>query len=62
MTSLRDQLSVQMPMIQSLIKIGSAIDGVNYWSEGLTVDALGLSRLDSRQIVRFVTEAGSTIG
>jgi len=56
MASLARDLRIQSPTIESLITMGSVIDGTDYWREGLTTDKLCLGGLNPSEMIRFVTE------
>lgn len=54
--SLADQLGVPVPTIKVFIHLASIIHGRDYFSEGRTVERLGLKGLSVQQIMRFVIE------
>jgi len=60
MASLSDVLKVPTPVIDSLITMGSIVDGADYWSEGLTAEKLGLDGLDQKQMVQLANEGANS--
>jgi len=56
MASLGGMLGVPTPVIKSLITLASAMNQVDYWKEGRTVEKLGISGLNANQLRKFVTE------
>lgn len=56
MASLGDLVGKPAPTMKSLITLSSAINGVDYWQEGNSIDKLGLSGMTSKQILGYVTE------
>lgn len=54
-SSIGDSLGVETPTMKALIHIASVINQTDYWSEGRTVDKLGLSGLDADEMVKHAT-------
>lgn len=54
--SLGDMLGVATPTIRSVIQLASELAGRDYWSEGRTVDRLGLAGLSLQDIRRLVVD------
>lgn len=51
--SIGEMLGVPVPNIRAIIQMASAMDGVDYWKEGRTVDRLGLAGMSVKEI-RFL--------
>ena len=43
-------LNVETPTIDSIIRLGSAISGIDYWANGRTVENLGIAGLSVREL------------
>lgn len=56
MVSLGAQLGVETPLMSAVVEICSAMLGQDFWSEGRTVESLGLAGLSVRQIRKVVTD------
>lgn len=56
MASLGDMLGVPTTVIKSLITLASAMNQVDYWKEGRTVEKLGISGLNVDELHKFVME------
>jgi len=56
LASLGEHLGVAVPTIKTIIHLSSVLHGVNYMVTGRTVERLGLSGLDVRQIRRLVED------
>lgn len=56
MASLGDMLNVSTPIMDSLINLSSLINRVDYWSEGLTVEKLGIPDLSLDDLNAFLQE------
>lgn len=54
--SLGNMLNVPTPTIESIIKLASVINNVNYYKEGRTVEKLGISGLSAEGLNRFLAE------
>ena len=54
--SIGDHLGVPTPMIDSMIHLASVIHETDYWTEGRTVETMGLSTLSVKQIRQLVLE------
>lgn len=54
--SLGHQLDVATPMIDTMINIASVIHDQDYWTEGRTVETMGLTGLSVKQIRKLVLE------
>jgi opine dehydrogenase len=50
MASVGQMLNVKTPTISSLIQLGSILNGVDYWSEGRTVENLGIADMSLRDL------------
>lgn len=50
------QIHVPVPLIESVIRIGSVINRVDYWRIGLTVDKLGISSFRPEDLRRYLFE------
>jgi opine dehydrogenase len=57
--SIGEMLGVETPMIRSMIHMASAMHGVDYWTEGRTVDRLGIRGLSVKDIRFLVVGADS---
>lgn len=53
--SIGHQLGISTPNIDSIIKIGSTMLNMDFWESGRTVDKLGLSGLNSNEIINLVS-------
>lgn len=53
MASLGDLLGISAPVTKALIVLASAINGVNYFKEGRTMEKLGLGGLSIRELKEF---------
>ena len=53
--SLGGMFNIPTPTIKSIVELSSMATGINYWSEGITVDKLGLSGLNAEEIRERVT-------
>lgn len=56
--SLGDLLGVPTPTVKSMIHLGSALHGQDYWAEGRTVERMGLAGMGVAEIRRYVLEGG----
>lgn len=54
LASIGKMLGVPTPMIEIIIRLGSVMHNKDYWSEGRTVDKLGLAGLSVKQIRQLV--------
>lgn len=54
MASLGEMLGVSTPVIKSLINLASAMSQVDLWTEGRTVEKLGISGLSVNELLEFV--------
>jgi len=54
--SLGEHLSVKVPTMKSVIQLANVLHGRDYWTEGRTIEKLGLAGMNVRQIRRFVEE------
>jgi len=52
--SLGDALSVDTPIMDALVEIGSAIMGKNCWKEGRNLEKMGLKGLNAEQITAYL--------
>ncbi|GAB4112607.1 MAG: NAD/NADP-dependent octopine/nopaline dehydrogenase family protein [Candidatus Caldatribacteriota bacterium] len=52
--SIGQQLGISTPNIDSIIKIGSTMLNIDFWKSGRTADKLGLSGLNSDEIIDLV--------
>ncbi|MGB6607556.1 MAG: NAD/NADP octopine/nopaline dehydrogenase family protein [Atribacterota bacterium] len=52
--SIGHQLGISTPNIDSIIKIGSTMLNMDFWESGRTVDKLGLSGLNSDEMINLV--------
>jgi opine dehydrogenase len=57
--SIGEMLGVETPMIRSMIHMASAMHGVDYWTEGRTVDRLGIRGMSVKEIRFLVVGADS---
>jgi opine dehydrogenase len=53
-SSLGKTLTVETPIINSIINLYGALTGKNYWEEGLTLEKLGISGLSVQQLMEVV--------
>ena len=60
LASIGEMLGVETPMIRSMINMASAIHGVDYWTEGRTVERLGIRGLSVKDIRFLVVGAESS--
>ncbi|HUT57107.1 MAG TPA: NAD/NADP octopine/nopaline dehydrogenase family protein [Phycisphaerae bacterium] len=60
--SIGEMLGVPTPMIRSIIHMASAMHGVDYWTEGRTVERLGIKGLSVKDIRFLVVGAESSTG
>jgi len=58
--SLGDMLKVPTPTIHSVIQLASALTGRDYWSEGRTVERLGIAGLTVQEIRRLAVDGKLT--
>ena len=62
LASLARMLGVKVPMIEMVITLASVMHGRDYWSEGRTVETMGLAGLSVKEIrqraVGIVSETG----
>lgn len=58
--SIGEMLGVAVPMIRSIIRLGSVMHGVDYWAEGRTVERLGIKGMSVKDIRFLVVGADST--
>ncbi|HSW11174.1 MAG TPA: NAD/NADP octopine/nopaline dehydrogenase family protein [Bacillota bacterium] len=56
MSQLGDKLGVDTPVIDSMVHLGSAVCGSDFWATGRTLDTLGIDTLDGQALLRYVTE------
>ena len=56
--SLGRLVSVPTPTNDSIILLGSAIHGVDYWAIGRTAESLGLAGMTLKDIRRYILEGG----
>ncbi len=56
MVSIGRQYGVDTPLMESIIRIASALLGRDFWSEGRTTERLGIAGLSVRQVRRLVLE------
>ncbi|MBM3300530.1 MAG: NAD/NADP octopine/nopaline dehydrogenase family protein, partial [Deltaproteobacteria bacterium] len=54
MVSLGRMLGVDVTRMETVVRLGEFLTGKNFFVEGRTVDALGLSGMTSKQILAFV--------
>jgi opine dehydrogenase len=54
--SLGDTTGVETPTLDAIIQISSVINQTDYWTEGWTVETLGLSGLSVEELKKFATE------
>jgi opine dehydrogenase len=53
--SLADLIGVSAPTIKALVEIFAAIDDIDYWQEGITIEKLGLTNITSQKLIDLVT-------
>lgn len=53
-SSLGKTLGVSTPIIDSIIYLSGVLHGKDYWSEGMTLNKLGFSHLNSQELVKAV--------
>jgi len=58
--SIGEMLNVPTPMIRSIIRLASAMHGVDYWAEGRTVERLGIKGMSVKDIRFLVAGAEPT--
>lgn len=56
--SAAEKFGVDAPLHRLLIDLASALMNVDYWSQGRTMDNLGLADMDSIEIQRYLNEGG----
>ncbi len=56
MVSLANMVNVSMPVSAGLIALASAINKTDYLAEGRTVQKLGLSRMNTDELNKFLVE------
>ena len=61
LASLGRQAGVDTPTIDSVIHLCSVLHGVDYWTEGRTVESLGLAGMSLKQIRRFILEGEANV-
>jgi opine dehydrogenase len=54
LASLGKSLGVSTPVIRGIIEISSAMNDTDYWLEGRTVEKMGLTGLNSEEIIKLV--------
>jgi opine dehydrogenase len=59
--SLADHLNVPTPIMQLVIRLASEIAGINFWERGITLNAMGLDRMDAAELLRFVETGKSPL-
>lgn len=48
--------AVEMPVTRLMIELASCVRGVNFWTEGLTLNLMGLDVVPLRQLAEFLNE------
>jgi opine dehydrogenase len=56
MSSLAKVAGIRTPTIDSIITLASIANQVDYWSEGITLDKLGLQGMSLNQIVEIADQ------
>jgi opine dehydrogenase len=56
MVLLAEQLGLEMPVTRSMVEIFAAMLGESYWQRGITPKQLGISGLDTGQLLAYVKE------
>ncbi len=56
MSQLGDTLSVPTPLIDAIITLGGYVCERDFWSEGRTLDTLGVQDMDADELLRFVED------
>jgi opine dehydrogenase len=54
--NLAKKFGVEVPIIESLIRLGSAVCGRDFFREGLSLEELGIDDLTKAQIIRYLRE------
>ena len=57
--SLGNALGVPTPVTDAVVDLTSAVDGRDYWSEGTSVEKMGLKGFSTEQIIRYINEPTS---
>jgi opine dehydrogenase len=55
-SGLGDMLSVPTPVFDSLVTIASVITGTDFWSNGRTVEKLGIANLTKDELLKYLNE------
>lgn len=56
LASIAEMIKVPTPVVNSLITIASALNQVDYWKEGRTVEKLGISGMNIEELNRYLTQ------
>ncbi|MEA3507674.1 MAG: NAD/NADP octopine/nopaline dehydrogenase family protein [Synergistota bacterium] len=50
------RFGVKVPVIESMIRLGSTVSGVDYFSKGMTLKDLGVENMSNDELLRFLRE------
>ncbi|HAA79400.1 MAG TPA: NADP transhydrogenase subunit alpha, partial [Microbacteriaceae bacterium] len=54
MSQLALKVGVKTPIMDSIVSLGSAVCGIDFWATGRTLASLGLAEMDAEAIVALV--------
>jgi opine dehydrogenase len=57
LASFGDLVGIDTPAIDSLINLACTMIDIDFWSEGRTLESLGLAKMSPKEIIQFVEEA-----
>lgn len=55
LSSIGDQLNMDTPIVDSLVNLACVILQRDYWTEGLTMEKIGLANMNVSQMINYVT-------
>jgi opine dehydrogenase len=55
MASLADQIGVNVPMIKTTIQLGNYLLGKDFYTNGRTMERLGLAGLRAKELIQALT-------
>jgi opine dehydrogenase len=61
MVGIAELAAVDTPIMKSMVDVGSALSGIDYWSWGRTLDKMGLSGITPTDLERFLSEGTPTV-
>lgn len=59
--SVAHALDIPVPLFESLVKVASAVNQVDYYKEGRTLENLGLSHLKGQELIDFFSKSESSL-